>query len=144
MTASPLVTTAQMREIAESPDAHWVVWSTALHHAADQIDAAPGGADLGVGDGHVTPYIDVHVAALNVLQAKLDAKDKRIAELEAAMQQAADLIAIPAGHHLMQEMAKVAPVTGLPRYSHGAQIHNKACADLLPVLQAALAQRGGM
>ncbi len=76
------------------------------------------------------------------LWAEVKAKDERIKELESALKQAADLIAIPASYHDAGQAAQHG-VTGLPRFSVGAQIHNKECAELLPILKAALVKGGG-
>lgn len=53
-------------------------FAAALGYLADSLAAC---SQVSAGGGHVTPYIDVHVAALNVTQAKIDALT---AELSAA------------------------------------------------------------
>lgn len=74
------------------------------------------------------------------LNAIIDAQAARIDTLTSALQQAADLIAIPAACHVADDMVRADCFTGTPRYSAGAMKHSHECFLLLPVLRAALGE----
>lgn len=124
----------KLRALEEQADLHGDPddFAAALHdYATELLEAA--GRSLQVET--LTADRDSARAALVEARDGMQAVCEERNRLLALVQRAADLIAKPAACHAVDQDSTI---TGTPRYSAGLRIHHRECAELLPVLRAAL------